>query len=133
MQITKIKIKGFRSFGPDEVTISVSENLIAFIGLNSSGKTTALDALRKVFGGSMIEREIYRQDFHIGKDEMVDEIDERSLSIEIRLDFSKEEKEAIPHFFSHMVVDEKDSNPYIRLRLEAVWKKIEYEPEGTTD
>ncbi|MDP1763824.1 MAG: AAA family ATPase [Sediminibacterium sp.] len=133
MKITKIIIKGFRSFGQDAVTIPITENLIAFIGLNSSGKTAALEALRKVFGGSMSEREIFRKDFHIAKDENPDEITERFLSIEVRLDFCEEEKEAIPHFFSNMVVDEENSDPYIRLRLESVWTKTEYEPDGNVD
>jgi len=133
MKISALKIKGFRSFGPEEIIIPIDEKLVGFIGLNSAGKTTSLEALRKLFGQSLADREIFRQDFHVGKEEKPDEITERTLSIEVRIDFAENEKEAIPHFFSDMVVDEEDNNPYLRLRLEATWKKSEYEPEGEID
>jgi putative ATP-dependent endonuclease of OLD family len=133
MKISALKIKGFRSFGPEEIIIPIDEKLVGFIGLNSAGKTTSLEALRKLFGQSLADREIFRQDFHVGKEEKPDEITERTLSIEVRIDFVENEKEAIPHFFSDMVVDEEDNNPYLRLRLEATWKKSEYEPEGEID
>lgn len=99
MRISKLKIKGYKSFGPEEVVIPFQDNLVAFIGLNSAGKTTALETLKKMFGSSLAEREIYRQDFHIGKDENPDEVTDRKLSIEARIDFSEEEQEAVPHFF----------------------------------
>lgn len=133
MKISALKIKGFRSFGPKEVIIPIDEKLVGFIGHNSAGKTTSLEALRKLFGQSLADREIFRQDFHIGKEEKPDEISERILSIEVRIDFVKDEKEAIPHFFSDMVVDSEDENPYLRLRLEATWKKSDYDPEGEID
>ncbi|KQR67336.1 ATP-dependent endonuclease [Pedobacter sp. Leaf176] len=133
MKISALKIKGFRSFGPDEVKIPIDEKLVGFIGLNSAGKTTSLEALRKLFGQSLADREIFRQDFHVGKEEKPDEITERFLSIEVIIDFAEDEKEAIPHFFSDMVVDEENENPYLRLRLEATWKRSEYEPEGEVD
>ena len=130
MQITKLKIKGFRSFGSEEVTITINSKLIAFIGLNSAGKTTALDALRKMLGSASSDRELYRQDFHIGKDENPDEITSRELTIEIRIDFDNEGEEAVPHFFNEMVVNNEGGNPYVRLRLEATWCKSDIEPDG---
>ncbi|WP_153848794.1 ATP-dependent nuclease [Sphingobacterium paramultivorum] len=133
MKISALKIKGFRSFGPDEVNMPIDEKLVGFIGLNSAGKTTSLEALRKLFGQSLADREIFRQDFHIGKDEKLEDITERTLSIEARIDFDEEEHEAVPHFFTDMVIDEEDSNPYLRVRLEAYWTKTDYVPEGEVD
>lgn len=130
MRISNVKIKGFKSFGPDEGVISFQEKLAAFIGLNSAGKTSALEALRKLFGSSLTEREISRQDFHIGKDENFEDITERNLSIEVRIDFSEEEQEAVPHFFSNMVVDDLLGDLYIRIRLDASWKKSDIIPQG---
>ncbi|PPL02281.1 ATP-dependent nuclease [Parapedobacter indicus] len=130
MRISTLKIKGYKSFGPKEVIIPLQDKLAAFIGLNSAGKTSALEALKKLFGSSLSEREIYRQDFHIGKDENSDEITERALSIEVRIDFSEDEQEAVPHFFSNMVVDELLGDLYIRIRLEATWKKSDLIPQG---
>lgn len=130
MRISTLKIKGYKSFGPDEILIPLQDKLAAFIGLNSAGKTSALEALKKLFGSSLSEREIYRQDFHIGKDENPDEITERALSVEVRIDFSEEEQEAVPHFFSNMVVDDLLGDLYIRIRLEATWKKSDLIPQG---
>lgn len=133
MRVSTLKIKGYKSFGPEEEIIPLQENLAAFIGLNSAGKTSALEAFKKLFGTSLTEREIYRQDFHIGKDENPDEIIERELSIEVRIDFSEKEQEAVPHFFSEMVVDDEGANPYLRIRLEATWQKSDINPQGEID
>ncbi|MCR6642408.1 MAG: AAA family ATPase [Sporocytophaga sp.] len=130
MKISKLKIKGYKSFGPDEVVIPLENNLATFIGLNSAGKTSALEALKKLLGASLSDREIFRQDFHIGKDENPDDVIERTLSIEVRIDFSEEELEAVPHFFSNMVVDDLLGDLYIRIRLEATWKKSDLTPQG---
>ena len=134
MKISNLRIKGFKSFGNNEgVNIPLNNNLAAFIGLNSAGKTTALEALRRLFGSSNVEREINRQDFHVGKNENPDEIEERELSIEVKINFSDDEQEAVPHFFSNMVVDDQGEDPYIRIRLEATWKKSEILPQGEVE
>lgn len=133
MKLSKLKIRGYKSFGPQETTIALVNNLAAFIGLNSAGKTTALEALKKMFGSSLNEREISRHDFHIGKDEDPDAITERELSIEVTINFSKQEEDAVPHFFSEMVVDHSGGDPYLRIRLEATWKKNGLTPDGDID
>lgn len=130
MKISTIKIKGYKSFGPEGVEITLQDKLAGFIGLNSAGKTSALEALRKLFGASLSEREIYQSDFHIGKDEKPDDITQRELSIETRIDFPDEDEDSIPHFFSDMVVDDEGEPPYLRLRLEATWKKSDLVPQG---
>lgn len=129
MHISSIRITGFRSFG-SEVVIPVQRKLLAFIGHNSSGKTTALDALRKVFAATMSEREIFREDFHVAKDEDVGTILERSLSIEVRFEFSETDSDSIAHFFSDMVVNSTGSPPFLRIRLEAHWHASELNHEG---
>ncbi|WP_457609661.1 ATP-dependent nuclease [Lutibacter sp.] len=133
MYISKIIIKGFRAFDTDGVTISLKNKLNAFIGLNSTGKTAALEALTKVFGITKAERDILRQDFHIAPEEDIDSVDERFLSIELKMNFNNSEKEAIPHFFTHMLVDDEDSEPYIRIRLESKWYKSDYSDEGEVE
>jgi predicted ATP-dependent endonuclease of OLD family len=133
MKISTLKIKGYKSFGPNEVIIPLQDKLAAFIGLNSTGKTTALESIKKLFGSSLSEREIYRQDFHIGKDENPDDITERELTIEVKISFSEDEQEAVPHFFSEMVVDHEGADPYLRIRMEATWQKSEITPQGEID
>lgn len=133
MYISKITIKGFRAFDTDGVSISLKNKLNAFIGLNSTGKTAALEALTKVFGITKIERDILRQDFHVSYDEDINLIDEKSLSIEVKMNFNDTEKESIPHFFTHMLVDDEGAEPYIRIRLESTWYKSEYSDEGDVE
>ncbi|MBS0027212.1 AAA family ATPase [Chitinophaga sp. 22321] len=130
MKISTIKIKGYKSFGPEPVVIPLQDKLAGFIGLNSAGKTSALEALRKLFGSSTMEREIYQSDFHIGKDEKPEDIVQRELSIETRIDFPSDDEDSIPHFFSDMVVDDEGESPYLRLRIEASWQKSELTPQG---
>ncbi|MDM1036263.1 AAA family ATPase [Myroides odoratimimus] len=130
MKITVIKIKGYKSFGPNETIIPLKNKLAAFIGLNSAGKTSALEALKKIFGSSLSEREISRNDFHIGKEENFEDVEEKELHIEVKLEFTDEDQEAVPHFFSEMVVDETNGDPYLRIRLEATWRRSDLTPDG---
>lgn len=130
MHITELKISGFRSFA-DEISIPLKNKLSAFIGLNSSGKTTALEALRKVFGTSGNEKELVKEDFHIPNNEEI-EADERQLSIEVIIEFDDDD-DGVPHFFNHMIVKEEDGDPYLRVRLEATWYKSELIPDGTIE
>lgn len=133
MYISKISIKGFRAFDSEGISIVLKNKLNAFIGLNSTGKTAALEALTKVFGVTKAERDILRQDFHIAYEEDVDSIDERFLTIEVKMNFHDSEKESIPHFFTHMLVDDEGAEPYIRIRLESKWYKSEYSDEGDVE
>ncbi|RMZ58455.1 hypothetical protein D1632_12610 [Chryseobacterium nematophagum] len=63
MKISSITIKGYKSFGPEGVPLPLQEKLAGFIGLNSAGKTAALEKLRKLFGALLMERKIFRSDF----------------------------------------------------------------------
>jgi len=133
MYISKIIIKGFRAFNKEGATIVLKNRLNAFIGLNSTGKTAALEALTKIFGLTKIERDIFKQDFHVAHNEEIDSIDEKLLSIEVRINFGDSGKDSIPHFFNHMVVDNEGEEPYIRIRLESTWYKSEFSDEGEID
>ena len=132
MYISSITIQGFRSVG-NPVVIPIRNKLTAFIGVNSSGKTTALEALRKVFGSSLAEREIKREDFHIAYKEDPNCIKTKRLSIETTFHFSAADTDAIAHFFSDMVVNSKGSPPYIRIRLEASWNESDLNQEGDVE
>ena len=132
MQISNLRINGFKSFGPEGIDIPLKNKLSAFIGLNSSGKTTALEALRKLFGASLSERELVREDFHVSKNEDPNSTLERRLSIEAAISFSEDtdEQDAIAIHFPDMVIDGQGTDPYIRIRLEAKWSKSNILPDG---
>ncbi|GAF05571.1 ATP-dependent nuclease [Saccharicrinis fermentans] len=130
MYISKTIIKGFRAFNTEGATMVLKNRINAFIGLNSSGKTAALEALTKIFGVTKNERDILKQDFHVAHEEDIDSIEEKSLSIEVQMNFGDSDKESIPHFFNQMVVDDEGEKPYIRIRLESTWYKSEFTDEG---
>jgi putative ATP-dependent endonuclease of the OLD family len=132
MHISSIIIQGFRSFGT-AVKIPIKEKLTTYIGQNSSGKTTALEALRKIFGSTLSEREITREDFHISSEEVATEVKTKNLSIEVQFQFTAADTDSIAHFFSDMVVNGYGLSPYIRIRLEASWKESEMYQDGEVD
>lgn len=49
MQLTKLEIKGFKSFG-DKITINFNEGVTAVVGPNGCGKSNVVDAIRWVLG-----------------------------------------------------------------------------------
>ncbi|GGH07360.1 chromosome segregation protein SMC [Mucilaginibacter phyllosphaerae] len=49
MQLTKLEIKGFKSFG-DKITINFNEGVTAIAGPNGCGKSNVVDAIRWVLG-----------------------------------------------------------------------------------
>jgi len=135
MKIQKLKIKNFRCFGPEESNIPL-EDLTAFIGSNSTGKTAVLQALQKLFGTNRSDRMIYRSDFHVPHNKSPENMEESDLYIEAVIDLpevkdGKENvaKRTIPPFFERLLIDGNDQPPYIRIRLEAKWKKGNT-PEG---
>ncbi|MCI6189195.1 MAG: AAA family ATPase [Clostridium sp.] len=125
MRLKKLKVYNYRSFG-DEETINFND-LTTFIGNNSSGKTTALSALQKLFGATVYERTLVRSDFHLSKDEKADEIETKDLYIEAIFEFPELEKgadsNAIPIMFKQLTIDDEGDAPYLRIRLEATWNR----------
>ncbi len=132
MKLKEIKINNFRCFGPETTTIKF-EKLTTFIGANSSGKTAAILALVKLFGTLPSEREIVRSDFHLPKGKKPNTVDHQELYIEAVFTFPElqnpeETDSAIPAFFKYFVVADGETEPYLRIRLEAT-----YTNDGSTE
>jgi len=128
MKLSKIKLHNYRCFGEEEQTISIDE-ITAFIGNNSSGKTAALMALSCLFSDNPSERVIKRSDFHLPKNCRPEDLEKQNMYIEAVFTFDELDDEeskdtgAVPVFFKSMVVDVPGGSPYLRIRLEATWEK----------
>ena len=119
MKLTKVIINNFRSFG--ESQIIELNNQTVLIGNNSSGKTTVLQALSKLFSDKQNDRIIKKSDFHLPKGSRPGE-NTRNLFIETPY------SPAIPSFFEHFTVSKDGAKPFLRIRLESSW-----EDDGTVE
>ena len=126
MKLSKIKLHNYRCFGDDEQVILI-DDLVAFIGNNSAGKTAALCALNCIFSENASDRILKRSDFHLPKDMKPEEFLRQERYIEAVFTFEELESEdgekyAVPQFFESLVVDAQDGTPYLRVRLIATWE-----------
>ena len=129
MKLTKVIINNFRSFG--ESQIIELNNQTVLIGNNSSGKTTVLQALSKLFSDKQNDRIIKKSDFHLPKGSRPGE-NTRNLFIETIFEFDELDgtlySPAIPSFFEHFTVSQDGAKPFLRIRLESSW-----EDDGTIE
>lgn len=129
MKLTKVIINNFRSFGESQV-IGFNDQTV-LIGNNSSGKTTVLQALSKLFSDKQNDRIIRKSDFHLPKGLRPGE-NSRTLFIETIFEFDELDgtaySPAIPSFFEHFTVSQNDTKPFLRIRLESSW-----EDDGTIE
>lgn len=127
MKLSKIKLSNYRCFGNDEQIIPI-DDITAFIGNNSSGKTAALLALNCLFSDNSADHILKRNDFHLPKDTKPEDLVSQELYIEAVFVFDEADNDqngsaSIPTFFRSLIVDEPDGTPYLRIRLEATWEK----------
>lgn len=126
MLISELHISNFRSFGEEAQTIKI-DNLTALIGSNSSGKTSLIMALLRLFGQKNTDRTLIKTDFHISNNEGISTVEEMNLSIEAKITFpelkSQEAQDinTVPEFVKQLIVDEAGKEPYIRMRLVGKW------------
>lgn len=129
MKLTKVIINNFRSFGDSQV-IGFNDQTV-LIGNNSSGKTTVLQALSKLFSDKQNDRMIKKSDFHLPKGSRPGE-NTRNLFIETIFEFDELDGTlcgpAIPSFFEHFTVSQDGAKPFLRIRLESSW-----EDDGTVE
>ena len=129
MKLTKVIINNFRSFG--ESQIIELNNQTVLIGNNSSGKTTVLQALSKLFSDKQNDRIIRKSDFHLPKGSRPRE-NIRNLFIETIFEFDELYRTlyspSIPSFFEHFTVSQDGAKPFLRIRLESSW-----EDDGTIE
>lgn len=127
MKLTKLKLHNYRCFGSGEQTIPI-DDITAFIGNNSSGKTAALMALNCLFSSNSGDRILTRSDFHLPKETKPEDLESQEMYIEAVFTFDELENEqgdspSVPIFCNSYIVDNPGGTPYLRIRLEATWEK----------
>lgn len=127
MQIERVTLSGFRSFGPDPISVMLSPHVTAIVGPNGAGKTAFLHALAKLFGVNRAQRTILRSDFHLGPEDDPDDRDAKDLYVDVlialpELTDGTATPETIAPCFRHMLITRTDKAPVCRLRLEARWE-----------
>jgi putative ATP-dependent endonuclease of the OLD family len=133
MQIESIRLAGFRCFGPEPITVSISSDITAVVGPNAAGKTALLHALSKLFGVTRAQRTVQRSDFHLGAADAPDDRQPKRLFIDVQVGLPElaagtATPETIAPSFRHMQIAREGKSPVCRLRLEAYW-----EDDGTVD
>lgn len=134
MKIEKVTLKNFRCFGPRSTNIRFQNSVTAFVGANGSGKTAAFQALSRLFGVTLAQRAVRRQDFHLPADQQ-ELKSEATLSIEVVFSFPELEgldpddaEDAVPEFFLQMAASAPGAPLKARMRLQATWTD-----DGTPD
>lgn len=124
MRLSKIKIHNFRCFGDGEEIIQI-DDITAFVGGNSTGKTAALCALNILFSENSTDRVLRRSDFYLPKTKKPEELEQQDMYIETVFVFDELQNDttsaaySVPPFFQSMVVDGPQGALYLRIRLEA--------------
>lgn len=128
-----MRIKNFRCFTstPSTIVFNEDNDVTGIIGDNSTGKTTILQALLKVFSNDPQERALIKSDFNI---QSTNEVKERvasdlllydsTLIIEATLVFPKMSKpEENDQLSKNLYLDENDNKVKMTIRLTGYWGK----------
>ncbi|WP_323948484.1 ATP-dependent nuclease [Aeromonas caviae] len=117
MYLKKIFISGFKSISNTHPqTITLEQELTTFIGHNGTGKSTAMEALNKLFSVDPSIRGLSKKDFHNANNEYNDT--NKSLVIEAWFVFPQKDGIAIPPLIEHLTIDEENGEIIFRVRLE---------------
>jgi putative ATP-dependent endonuclease of the OLD family len=123
MHIERLSIKNFRCFGATPTLISTNYGITGFVGDNGAGKSSALEALKRLFSSIGSERQLRKSDIHFGFGEDSHSVAEREVVIDVVFGFSDEN--AIPHVFNDIFFNASDQSLKVRLVLEGRYVKAE--------
>lgn len=125
MQITKIRLSNFQSFGPEPTEIDLQQ-VVYVLGPNGAGKTAVLTALSRLFSPLQGQRKIQIGDFHIPEDRSAAEVHLKGTKLWIEVDIEIPEAEdpgqhaTVAANFAHMRIDADGEAPRVRIRLTGV-------------
>lgn len=133
MRLKKIYISGFKSISNESPqTLRLDSSLTTLIGHNGTGKSTALEALNKLFSIDSNLRGLSTNDFNVPSVEQADT--SKNLVIEAWFDFPKLDKgnAEIPHLLNQIVANDNDGSLLFRVRLEGSLT-FDYRPTGEVE
>lgn len=123
MHIESLSLRNFKCFGNVAVKIPILPGLTGFVGDNGAGKSSVLEALKRLFSPISSERQLRKQDVHFGHGEDGQSVPEREIVIDVVFGFS--DSDALPHVFNDIFFDAADQSLKVRLLLEGHYVKSE--------
>lgn len=135
MKIDKVVLSNFRCFPEEKTIIDLEDDITCLVGNNGSGKTAFVLALKRLFGSTIEDRTIIKDDFYVNTSESKSDICGRKLYIEIEFSFAElrksiqEARTTCPAFSSVIYSDTNTHSFKARMRLEAIWDETEYEDD----
>ncbi|MEQ8963968.1 MAG: AAA family ATPase, partial [Coleofasciculus sp. C2-GNP5-27] len=123
MHIESLSLRNFKCFGDTATRIPVTSGVTGFVGDNGAGKSSALEALKRLFSLVSSERLLRKSDVHFGFGEDSKSVSKREIVIDVVFGFA--EPDAIPHVFSDIFFDASDQSLKVRLVLEGHYVKSE--------
>lgn len=117
MHIESLTLQNFRCFGATPVTINLNPGTNAFVGNNGSGKTAALEGLKRLFSPVAAERQMRLSDVHFGPNEDAQTLKgiEREIVVDAVFGFANETE---PMVFNDLFFSGTDNTLKVRIRLE---------------
>jgi len=117
VHIENLTLQNFRCFGATPVTMTLKPGTNAFVGNNGSGKTAALEGLKRLFSPVAADRQIRLSDVHFGPNEDAQTLRgiEREIVIDAVFGFAAETE---PMVFNDLFFSASDNTLKVRIRLE---------------
>lgn len=128
MHIERLSIKNFRCFGGATTVLNLNQGIMGFVGDNGAGKSSALEALKRLFSSIGSERQLRKSDVHFGVGEDGKSVEEREIVIDVLFGFSDDK--AIPYVFNDIFFNADDQSLKVRVVLEGLYvKSASYEDD----
>lgn len=121
MHIESLTLRNFRCFGDEPITISMNPGIMGFVGNNGSGKTAALESLRRLFSPIATERLMKRTDVHFGPNEGIQKLSVSERQIVIDVVFGLRSGAQAAPVFNDLFFSAADNSLKVRLRLECLY------------